>query len=179
MKSYTLVNWEYIQQHQEEFVKVLTHSHEALTNFGIINSTFNYTDYNIFGATSPSIHMHKLYCVIRELVRSSLGEDQLLWIQSWLNHHTHDQVLDWHSHNATYHGYVCIEPKDTTTEFQEWKIENKCGNIYFGPGYNKHRVVNNSKYDGIRITIAFDIMTESDVDLYGDPTHNFGCVPLL
>jgi len=179
VNPYKLVNWDYIVNNKQYFIDHLSHTHESLTKFGIINSTFNYTDYNIFGASSTSIHMYKLYCVLRELVRSTLGEDQCLWMQSWVNFHTYDTVLDWHNHDASYHGYVCIEPQDTITEFEQWKIENECGNIYFGPGYNRHRVVNKSKYDGVRITVAFDIITESDADLYGDPTHNFGCIPLL
>ena len=50
MNEYTLVNWDYVEQHQSEFVSDLTHSQEALTKFGIINTTGNYHEYNIFGA---------------------------------------------------------------------------------------------------------------------------------
>jgi len=177
--EYTLLNWNYINDNKQNFIDHLTHSHESLVNYGIRDSTFKYTDYNIFAISSPSIHMYKLYYVIRELVRNKLQDENHLWIQSWLNFHTHEQVLGWHNHDASWHGYVSIEPQDTFTEFENWKIDNKCGNIYFGPGHNRHRVVNNSKYTGLRITIAFDIMTERDCDLYGDPTHNFGCMPFL
>ena len=175
--DYTLVNWDYVEQHQSEFISDLTHSHEALTKFGIINTTGNYHEYNIFGATSPSVHMYKLFSALRAIIRDKLGYDDRLWIQSWVNFHTHDQVLDWHNHDAKWHGYVSIDPKDTTTEFERgFKIENKVGNIYLGPGYNRHRVVNNSEYDGVRITIGFDVLTDSPDT---DPSHNFGCIPLL
>jgi len=179
-EKYILVNWDYIKEHQSEFIKHLTHSHDALTQFGIINTTGNYHEYNIFGATSPSVHMYKLYGTLRTLIRELLGDDQMLWMQSWVNYQTRDHVLDWHNHDAKWHGYVSIDPKDTCTEFEHgFKVENKVGNIYFGPGHNSHRVVNNSDYDGVRITVAFDILTEENSSPDQDPTHNFGCIPLL
>lgn len=48
-----------------------------------------------------------------------------IWMQAWLNYHDHDQVLDWHNHSAPYHGYISIEPQDTTTEFGDWEIKMK------------------------------------------------------
>tara|TARA_B100000287_G_scaffold369432_1_gene366282 strand:- start:1879 stop:2433 length:555 start_codon:yes stop_codon:yes gene_type:complete len=178
--DYLLVNWGYIKDNQAEFIKDLAHSHESITKFGIIDSTKNYHAYNIFGASSPSVHMYKLYGVIRELVRRKLPDEDFLWMQSWVNYQTRDNVLDWHNHDAMWHGYVSIDPKDTCTEFKHgFKVDNEVGNIYFGPGFNQHRVVNNSEYEGIRITVAFDIMTSDNFEKGQDPTHNFGMMPLL
>jgi len=99
-----------------------------------------------------------------------------LWIQSWLNYHDYDQVLGWHNHSAGWHGYISIEPQDTVTEFENWTIDNECGNIYFGPGKHSHRVVNLRKYKGKRITLGFDIIFSSDYDNNSLPTENFGAI---
>ena len=153
----------------------MTHS-QGVDQVGIINTTGNYHEYNIFGV-GFSIRTYVQVVLCGAIIRDKLGYDDRLWIQSWVNFHTRDQVLDWHNHDGKWHGYVSIDPKDTTTEFERgFKIENKVGNIYLGTGYNRHRVVNNSgEYDGVRITIGFDVLTDENSS--PDPTHNFGCIP--
>ena len=79
-------------------------------------------------------------------------------MQSWLNFHKHDEVLDWHNHTWPYHGYICIEPQETTTVFEEYEIKNEIGNIYFGSGFKPHKVRNDTQFDGIRMTIGFDVL---------------------
>ena len=97
-----------------------------------------------------------------------MGDDRPLWIQSWLNYHKGKEVekeLPMHSHKENYHGYISILPQDTSTIFKNGlKIDNKIGQIYIGPGDNKndndywdHYVKINKPYEGIRITIGFDI----------------------
>ena len=78
--DYTLVNWDYVEQHQSEFISDLTHSHEALTKFGIINTTGNYHEYNIFGATSPSVHMYKLFSALRAVSYTHLTLPTKCWV---------------------------------------------------------------------------------------------------
>jgi hypothetical protein len=79
---------------------------------------------------------------------------------------------------APYHGYISIEPQDTTTEFCDWEVKNESGNIYFGRGNVRHRVVNNSFYTGKRITIGYDVIPESSFE-YLYPTKQYGNIPII
>jgi hypothetical protein len=176
--KYILYNFDYIKQNQLEIIKELKISQENLVNYGVFDTTKSYIYYNIFGVSSPSIHMYRIYEKVREIVRNKFPTDPL-WIQSWLNYQDHDSVLGWHNHSAGWHGYISIEPQDTVTEFEDWTIDNECGNIYFGPGHNMHRVVNMRKYNGKRITIGFDIIFLTDFSDNPLPTENFGAIPLL
>ena len=94
-----------------------------------------------------------------------------MWMQAWLNYHNHDQVLGWHNHDWDYHGYISIDPKNTITEFRDYKIENKVGQIYFGPGQKEHRVVCLDEFSDTRLTIGFDV----SLDLF--PGN--GCLGML
>ena len=69
-----------------------------------------------------------------------------------------------HGHSCQYHGYISIDPKNTTTLFKNGlQIDNKIGQIYIGPsgGLSEwdHCVKINQPYRGNRITIGFDIST--------------------
>ena len=176
--NYILYNFDYIKENQQEIITELKISHDHIVSNGLSDSTGAYTYYNIFGVSSPSIHMYRIYEKVREIVREQLPES-ILWIQSWLNYQDYDGVLGWHNHKALWHGYISIEPQDTATEFEDWTIDNECGNIYFGPGKHAHRVVNLRKYSGKRITLGFDIMSREDHTLPTLPTKNFGAIPLL
>ena len=176
--NYILYNFDYIKQNQLEIIKELKISHDNMVKFGVFDTTKDYIYYNIFGVSSPSIHMYRIYQKIREIVREKFPTE-VLWIQSWLNYHDYEQVLGWHNHIARWHGYISIEPQDTVTEFENWTIDNECGNIYFGPGNHKHQVVNLRKYKGKRITLGFDIIFADDFCENALPTENFGAIPLL
>lgn len=176
-QDYKLYKFDYIKENQAEIIKVASFCHQSLLSDGFGDTTWNYYLYNIFSVSSPSIHFWNIFKKLNDIIRENIKEDKV-WMQAWLNYHNYDQVLDWHNHSAPYHGYVSIEPQDTTTEFGDWNIENEVGNIYFGRGNIRHRVVNNSKYSGKRITIGFDVMPESCYDL-NMPTKNYGSIPLL
>lgn len=121
-----------------------------------------YKLYNIFGLSSPNINFYNIYKELLTVINefTSLNE---FYIQSWLNYQDYENVLDWHTHEGyDFHGYICIDPKDTITEFEDYIIENQSGLIYIGEGNPKHRVVNKSKYSGNRITIGFDIIKPSN-----------------
>ena len=81
-------------------------------------------------------------------------------MQCWLNYHTPDKVLDWHTHEWNYHGYISIDPKDTKTVFDGYEIDNEIGNIYIGPGYRYHKVVTKDNFYEPRITLGFDVCVE-------------------
>ena len=140
------------------------------------DSTWTYDKYNIFSAASPVPQFHSFYKEFKFKIQEWLPNEKRLWFQAWLNYHEQDKVLDWHNHYWPYHGYICIDPKDTVTEFKdktgeatvpaEWEIKNEVGQIYFGPGHKEHRVVVKSDYTGPRITIGFDIVNESNKDVF-------------
>ena len=87
-------------------------------------------------------------------------------MQSWLNYHYPNEVLGWHNHFWDYHGYICIEPKKTTTVFENYQIENEVGHIYIGPGNREHMVVVNEDFKEPRITLGFDVKVYKGEDEY-------------
>jgi len=138
-----------------------------------------YRFYNVFNLTSPSPLFWGLLKELSTIVRTELQTDAPLWMQCWMNMHNPKEVLGWHDHHFPYHGYISIDPKDSVTQFKEgdkkYEIKNEVGNIYFGPGWNRmHRVVVNEEYQGPRITLGFDIITQPTV-----PDDQFSVIPLL
>jgi len=140
-----------------------------------------YRFYNVFALTSPSPLFWGLLKEVSRIVRLELRApaEQPLWMQCWMNMHNPKEVLGWHDHHFPFHGYISIDPKNSTTQFKEgditYEIENEVGNIYFGPGWNRmHRVVVNDDYEGPRITLGFDIITEPTL-----PDDQFSLIPLL
>tara|TARA_B110000467_G_scaffold144791_1_gene147835 strand:+ start:83 stop:619 length:537 start_codon:yes stop_codon:yes gene_type:complete len=125
------------------------------------DTTWIYNKYNIFSYSCSNIFFYDLYRDLCKYIREYVGDDRRIWIQAWLNFLTYEEVenvLSTHGHDWDLHGYISIDPKETTTEFTEFAIKNKIGNIYLGPctaGYD-HRVINDSVWDGKRITIGFD-----------------------
>lgn len=142
--------------------------------FGEINLTWDHYRYNFFSVTSSSILFYELFKELNFYIREYIKDDRPLWIQSWLNYHPKDsaeQVLAEHGHLYPYHGYISIDPQNTTTIFNNGlEIKNKPGQIYIGPGRNwdennedwDHKVVINEKSSNPRITIAFDISDKID-----------------
>ena len=139
-----------------------------------------YSFYNIYNLTSPSPYFFELYNVFRNIIKLHLG-NRPIWFQSWMNFHTPDTVLDWHDHDWAYHGYISIDPHNTTTKFKDkktnemlYEIDNKPGQIYFGPGHRIHKVFVNENFDKPRLTLGYDIsLTPSE------PDAQFSLLPLL
>ena len=132
MLPYQLYQSQYVVDHQEEFVKDLMHSAQAMYQYGVFDTSLkygSYTQYNIFGVSSPSHHTYQLFKEIRDIARKNLPEGRL-WIQAWVNNHYETELLGWHNHSSKWHGYVSIRPYDTVTEFDDFTIENKVGQIY-------------------------------------------------
>lgn len=131
-----------------------------------------YMKYNIWSIVGASDLWWKFYSDICSSVRQYCGHDRPLWMRAWLNVHQYDEVLDWHDHRGIlYHGYASIDPKDSYTEFDNYRIDNTCGKIYIGPGEYRHRVVC-KPFAGYRYTLAFDIIHSSRVvDYSGNDRH--------
>lgn len=152
-------------------------------NFPNKSSTKMYRYYNFFSLTTGSISYYRLFSDIRNLVRNYTGSQDPLWIQSWINYHSADQVLDWHVHtDSTYHGYVSIDPKITRTVFTNYEIHNNPGQVYIGESYVPHCVLVDQPYLDRRITLGFDIFTKEDIDRmcrnYGSADINIGMIPI-
>jgi hypothetical protein len=165
--SYKLFQSAYIVANQQGFINQCV---EVKHSFAGEDTTASYYKYNLFSATAGSIYFYNLYKELRDIIRNEIP-DKPLWMQAWVNCHTQNNVLDWHNHAWDYHGYISIDPKNTTTEFKEYTITNKVGQIYFGTGGKLHRVNVLSPYDGDRITIGYDVTS--------DPIMNTGCTGLF
>lgn len=137
--------------------------------------TSGYSLYNVFTATSPNPRWHSLFQELISIIRDYVNHDNPLWMQSWINFQQHGDTLDWHSHSFPYHGYISIDPKDTTTVFEGYKIPNEVGNIYIGPGERAHTVQVNEPYEGERITLGFDVTDKPD-DI---PFKGWSFIPIL
>ena len=136
------------------------------------SSTWGYGNYNIFSLTSGSERFYRLYHEIKKLSRAYLKTDEPLWMQSWLNFHRMDEVLDWHDHSyCSAHGYVSINPMKTKTVFENFEVDNEIGKVYIGKPYMKHKVEVLEEYSDTRITVAFDILNMSN---YKELKEKFG-----
>ena len=178
---YTLYNFDSVEENQQEIIEVLYKFHARFENTfvgldtsGATGVNDGYMFYNIWSATSPNLVMYNLFKELKTFVRRylaaehKLGEDDPLWLQSWVNIQTQDKVLPWHEHEWDYHGYMSIIPKNTTTEFERYSIENKVGQLYMAPclyddgEYRSHKVTVNEPFEGDRITIAFDVISNPE-----------------
>jgi hypothetical protein len=130
--------------------------------FPNLSSTWTYRYYNVFSLTAGSNLFYDLMQQIGFIGRKFANTTEPLWFQSWLNFHSQAEVLPWHDHqDCICHGFVSIEPRNTVTEFEHYKIHNECGKIYVGQPEKKHRVQVLSDFDAPRITIAFDILDKN------------------
>jgi len=164
--NYQIYQSKTVQNNWSDFVD---HSHEAYNKItDLVNSkdsTWNYLHYNIFVETATSHLYFLLFAELRKYIRDynrQIGgsDSDMIWMQSWLNFHKSDEVLDWHGHPWEFHGYISIDPKKSKTIFREWEIYNEIGQVYIGPGSNDdryhHKVEVLEPYEGDRITIGFD-----------------------
>ena len=185
MEKYKIYQSKLIEKNHQEFVNQCYKSYEILNNrLNTTSTTWSYKEYNIFSVTSSSILFYNLYKELNYHIRSFIGNNRPLWIQSWLNYHKGSEIekeLPFHSHANEYHGYISINPQDTSTIFKNGlRINNKIGQIYIGPGragsLNEdwdHCVKVNKPYKDIRITIGFDI--HCDINKFLNPSF----IPLL
>ena len=188
MKNYFIHNLPYIKKNHNHFIEYANLAHErfkfAYGNvFNQPSSTWFYRYYNATCLTFGSPLYFKMFIDLQKLIRKILKTKKPLWYQCWLNFHKQEEVLDWHTHiESILHGYISIDPKETETEFKGYIIKNKIGNIYFGKPENPHRVNVLKKFDGNRITVAFDVMSEKNVkDIYkkhGKININTGLIPI-
>ena len=134
------------------------------------STTWNFAKYNLFNLTSGYQVYYKLFQELKQVIRLYIGHEKPLWMQCWINYHMPDEVLDWHGHDDHIcHGYLSIEPHKTKTIFREYEIDNKVGQLYIGrcelDGVSlEHKVVVLEEYYTPRVTIAFDVNNEEQMD---------------
>lgn len=157
-----LIKSKIILNNKKLFIDKCNESYKKISK--IINSkdtTWNYGIYNIFAVTAGDEYFYELFQELKNIIKQYYKKDENLWMQSWINYHKTDQVLDWHNHSWLLHGYVSIDPKDTRTIFEDGtEIVNKIGNIYIGPCDLRHKVVVDKPYEGNRITLGFDVINK-------------------
>jgi len=140
------------------------------------DSTWSYSEYNFFLLSSPSLVFHQLFCELKEIINNYVPY-KFKWMQCWLNYHYPNEVLNWHNHHWDYHGYICIDPKNTRTVFKDYQIKNEVGNIYIGPGNREHIVVVDENYVSPRITLGFDVQVYEDGRDFV-PNNSLSLIPL-
>jgi len=165
--SYKIYTSNIIKENHVSFVNQCKFAKKRIEELlDVQDGTWDYDKYNLFCVTSMSVLFWNLYKELNVHIRNYIGDDRPLWLCSWLNFHSYEDAikkLPYHSHQASYHGYISIDPQDTVTEFKKgFKIKNKIGQIYLGPGGDEnvdyhHRVINNSYYSKPRITIGFNV----------------------
>lgn len=144
-----------------------------------ISSTWGYKLYNLFSLTAGSTQFYRIFTTIKSTILDYLqtGPDNL-FMECWVNYHKQNEVLDWHDHDKNYfcHGYLSIDPKNTITEFKDYSIVNKIGQIYIGPSGKLHRVVAKDSFSDNRITIAFNVIHLENMKKI--TVTNLGYIPL-
>lgn len=170
MINYKLSQSPYIVENQDAIIEQCLH---VKNNFGNKDTTWSYNEYNIFAITAGSVYFYNIFKELRDIIKTELPK-QTTWMQAWLNVHDCDKVLDWHNHDWDYHGYISIDPKNTTTDFEEYSITNKVGQIYFGSGYKLHKVNVIEPFSDKRITIGYDVTTDPIMD-----TGCYGLIPIV
>lgn len=185
MNDYQIYHSNYIEENLTDIISHINIAHDKFNQlFPNQDSTWTYDRYNIFSLTAPSTFFYNIYKELSTIIKNFCDYDNDLWIQSWVNYLTYDQlnVLDWHGHEFPYHGYISIDPKNTITDFQSYQIHNRSGQIYIGPGYRHHKVTAPEYFDGVRITLGFDVVCnpKSSLVKYTEcPWNNMSLIPIL
>ncbi len=166
-----------IVDNQLEMIEHIHQSHKIHQDyFKGKDSTWSYREYNFFALSSPSLLFNKLFFELKDVINDYVPYE-FKWMQSWVNYHYPNQVLNWHNHFWDYHGYICIDPKNTRTVFKEYEIKNEIGNIYIGPGEREHTVIVDEDYDSPRITIGFDIQIYKNEKIL-EPNAMLSLIPI-
>lgn len=188
MSDWEIVKSEAVIKDRHLLIKQIREIHPwILESLKLNHSTWDFSQYNIFGSLCGSVPAWHLYHDICTNVRRVFNSSKPIWMQAWVNFDMPDKVLDWHKHGWPLHGYVSIDCKSTQTQFRktepekddtdptiDYIIDNEDGNIYIGPGNRWHKVKVLRSYPTPRITIGFDVTDRTDC---GDGNH--GLMPVL
>jgi hypothetical protein len=172
--NYAVYNSSYIRENYNEIIEHAYFAHDKFNEcFPEQSSTWTYRVYNIFSLSTTSLHFYNIYKEMVEVIKLYNGKEEPMWVESWMNFHKENEVLDWHDHRWDFHGYITIDPKDSNTIFEQYSVKNEIGNIYVGPGHRKHKVIVNKPYVGERITLGYDVTK------VGNLKGNISLIPIL
>jgi len=165
-QQYRLYQIDYVVENKKQLLK---ECYDSIERFNIMfpqkSTTWSYRSYNTFNLTSGSVLFYNLFNDLKSIIRNYQGNNDPLWMQSWINLHEQHEVLDWHNHvDTNFHGYISIEPFNTKTIFNGYEIKNETGLAYIGPSYKKHKVIVNEPFIDKRITIAFDVVGVAEME---------------
>jgi hypothetical protein len=97
--NYKIYKFDYIKENQAEIICESSICHDSLISDGFQDTTWSYLFYNIFSVSSPSIHYWNIFKYLKNIIKENIDEERV-WLQSWLNYHSYDDVLDWHNHSC-------------------------------------------------------------------------------
>jgi hypothetical protein len=151
---------------------------------GFEHATKYYYLYNFFTIASCNSEIYLLYLEMLKCIRHYFNlyeiENTNVWMQTWMNIHTKEQILTSHSHAFPFHGYVSLSNHNTDTVFTDshhgnelYRVKNYPLQLYLGPGYRHHHVENVGDYDDERVTLGFDIQISNTI------TDNFSFIPIV
>ena len=191
--QYTLTQVPYIEEYVDRIIETTQqgierfkrskgmHNHAA----HIGNVTWMFSQYNMYSLFSNNQDFYEIYksliVAIREYFNITNTEiPPQLWLQSWINGHTSSQILTSHNHDWPIHGYISIDPKNTDTVFTDspngnelYRIKNRVGQIYVGPGARFHHVELLEPFVGERITFGYDLEYRDRI------IDNMGFIPII
>jgi len=141
------------------------------------NSTKLYETYNVF--LCPMYGFFDLYHKVVSKFKEKQPNYRQYAIAGWVNVYKKDTFLDWHkhgndpvNHDGRWHGYVSVNAEPSKTLYADdngqlvKEIDNKNGFITLSPAGLMHRVTPWTNSIAPRVTIAFDIILQKDIDEY-------------
>lgn len=142
-----------------------------------------FNQYNMLLFPFPG--MYELYEAMYNISLNHIDTSETNWyMQAWMNYYEKDDYIDWHQHFIStpnsWHGFYCVDCRDSVTSYKfpdgnSAEIPSTDGNLVIGiSNGDKHRTWPWKYDDGPRITIAFDVVPEDQI--------NFGVnhwIPLL
>ena len=132
--------------------------------FGKSLTSVLWEEYNVFNFKQPLLS--NLFKKIKTLFIKTYNPTTTYFISSWINIHTKNENLKWHSHwqSGTFHGYFALDAEPSTTSYKFIDEEeiyvhtNKNGLLLMNRSEGNRHCVSKWNEDFDRITIAFDIV---------------------
>ena len=190
MKQYIVEEINYVKDNYDQFIKDIDLAYDRFNySYGPMldgrSATGYHKYYNLMLLTFGSKVFHDFFKILKHRLLEFMNyPKEHLWYMCWLNYDLgKNKFFEWHKHHdARVHGFVCIEPQHTVTEFKDFKLINKTGQIYIGPGQKLHKVNILKPYKKPRISIAFDVVGEKEIQniykQHGQLDVNIAFLPL-
>jgi len=136
---------------------------------------YNFTQF-VFDQT------HEVYEAITRVANKHITDwSTNWWTQCWLNWYEEGEFIHWHDHGISQpkslHGFICVHTKDSQTDYElkdgtKFSVPSKDGNIMVSTSDGDRHGTEPWKYQHPRITLAFDVAPEIDIEAYEwQPNH--------